>query len=363
MSIVKRTFTQINTMKKTPLLISSFLAALLCSSLLIPNLSAQDDEDEKKAKLASIYGSFSVPEGFELELNWPEFTPKVLQKVELEMPPFPDEWPSMSPENRNEWFKEFTESDKGKAFQAAQQSKLEERIQITVKVDAAGDYAVYDVPKGDYVLEGWAIVSAKGNENVKFRVDAFGEFAVTDAEEIELGLMPLMVRRIVLPGEPAPEFEIKSIAGEKLTLDDFNGKYLLLDFWSSEFDASAAMLEQVAAVHEKLSSDVQVLSISLDLDKANAVKFIEENKAGWTQAYAGSWEHSMVTSYGVRSSPSYWLIDPKGNLVLNNASVSARHMGVRTLVDVLEDYMSGKNEFAPPEPEEVEPEQVDDNQN
>lgn len=321
-------------------------------------LSQKDSSDKKdKQEEASIFGSFEIVDEEKLQLKWTDFKPVILEKVELAMPPFPENWLQMTPQQRDEWATKFSESEEGKKFQEEQAKKIESRKRFEIHVEDDGTFAVYDVPPGDYVMEGWLVIPQKENPDVKIRIDAFGEFTVSkDAEEMELGSMDLMQRRVFASGDPAPGFKIESLDGKLRQLSDYRGSYLLLDFWAAEFGSSEFMLPHLKKVQSELTSKykLKILSVSLDQKKTATVDFVNKNGIDWDQAYVGDWEDKMVVDFGVRSSPSFWLIDPEGKVALTNGDIMQRYQKVQSLAAVMEDFLSGKNELKPEMPKEGE---------
>jgi len=315
----------------------------------------QDDGDE----LAAIIGSFSLPKGLDLDFEWKEFKAAILEKVELDYPPFPDDWAGRTMEQRRQWLGEFSASEAGKKFDAKQEAKLAARKVFPIDVEADGTYSVYDVPPNDYVIEGWITKEAKADAKIRYRLDAFGEFSVGKVNEVELGEMELLVNRIFAEGDRAPKVSGKQLDGEALSLSDFKGSYVLIDYWAAGFGSGEFMMPQLKKVQEEIASKykLKILSISLDEKKADTQAFVKKHGITWPQIFAGDWEHEAVTAFGVRSSPSFWLIDPKGNIALTNGQIMQRYGVSQSLAEILEDNISGENKLAPPplkEPTETE---------
>jgi len=66
---------------------------------------------------------------------------------------------------------------------------------------------------------------------------------------------------------------------------------------------------------------LEIIGISLDVKKEKLEEYIKKEKLAWNISFSGKgWDDETAHAYGVRSIPSYWLIDKKGNL---------RHFGLR----------------------------------
>jgi len=317
-----------------------------------PTKDSDEQDDNESEPLATINGGFALPDDVGFEMEWSEFRPRIVEKLELQALPLPENWAQMSPEERQTWFEEFYNSPQGKQFREARQKALAERRRFPIDIDAEGKYTVYDVPRGDYVLEG-SLLKIAGPENApkKYRLQAYGEFAIGDADVVELGEIVLIVDRIFEAGDEAPAIQLPAFSGESLSLSKLRGQYVLIDYWGSGFEPSQFMLPQLQEAHQQLSEKykLQILSISLDEELEDAKDYVQAHSIPWLQGYAGQWDHPAVTALGVRGVPSFWLIDPQGKIALANDEFMQRYALAQSLSAVVDDFLSGENKFEPPE--------------
>lgn len=116
-------------------------------------------------------------------------------------------------------------------------------------------------------------------------------------------------------GNPAPPFSLTDLDGKKFTLDDFKGKYVLLDFWATWCGPCVKGMKDFPDLQKKLGDSLLIVSINVDSDIAKAQKFVERNGYTWQFLYSGT-DHPVLKEYNVKGYPTYLLIDPTGKIQL-----------------------------------------------
>ena len=115
----------------------------------------------------------------------------------------------------------------------------------------------------------------------------------------------------------------KDLAGKAVSLDDYKGKVLLLDFWAIWCGPCIAELPNVIAAYNKFHErGFEILGISLDRadDRGKLEAFVVERKMPWRQIYDGKyWEAENAVAYGVHAIPFTLLIGKDGKIAAVNA--------------------------------------------
>ncbi len=120
------------------------------------------------------------------------------------------------------------------------------------------------------------------------------------------------------PGAVAPEFEATTLDGQPLKLSDFQGRYVLLDFWATWCGPCIGEIPQLQAVHEAFGKDERFAIVSLSVDEKieEPRKFQEKRNLPWLQAFLGNGIHSAIPgSFGVEAIPAFVLIGPDGKII------------------------------------------------
>ena len=118
--------------------------------------------------------------------------------------------------------------------------------------------------------------------------------------------------RIVVAGDPAPEFTITADGGHTISLPNFGGKVLVLNFWATWCPPcveETPSLSQFAAQYA--SKGVVVLGVSVDRDEQAYRKFLAKYKP----AFLTVREDKLHADYGTFMYPETYIIDAKGKVI------------------------------------------------
>ncbi|MFO8000760.1 MAG: TlpA disulfide reductase family protein [Marinilabilia sp.] len=120
-------------------------------------------------------------------------------------------------------------------------------------------------------------------------------------------------------GTEAPDFNMLSFSGETRSLDDYEGKFVYLNFVHTENHACRSHLNRIPRILDKFGEDLEVVTIILDEDYDQAARFVENRRnMDWDFLYFGM-DANILKNYNVEAVPLYYLINPEGNLVLSPA--------------------------------------------
>jgi|SRR5580658_270842 peroxiredoxin len=114
----------------------------------------------------------------------------------------------------------------------------------------------------------------------------------------------------LLVGTVAPDFDLRSLAGDRLSLGLFRGRRLLLVFSDPACGPCNELLPKLGRLHLR-TPDIAVLMISRGDAGANSKK-VDEHHLTFSVALQRGWEISRL--YGLFATPCAYLIDAKGTI-------------------------------------------------
>ena len=123
-------------------------------------------------------------------------------------------------------------------------------------------------------------------------------------------------------GAQAPAFTQRTPGGQAVSLADYRGKYVLVDFWASWCGPCRQENPALLKVYEAFKGrNFAVLGVSLDEEKTRDkwVKAIADDHMPWTQVSdLGGFGGETARQYGVKAIPQNFLVDPSGKIVASN---------------------------------------------
>lgn len=118
-------------------------------------------------------------------------------------------------------------------------------------------------------------------------------------------------------GGMAPNFELTTPDGKKLSLYDLRGHIVLLDFWASWCGPCLAEVPNLKAIYEKYhGKGLEILGVSLDEKEAAWKGAIERKGLTWQHVSSlKGWKCPVAQRFKVTGIPRMYIIDAQGKII------------------------------------------------
>ena len=146
-------------------------------------------------------------------------------------------------------------------------------------------------------------------------------------EELGNAELAMEYRRKITPplallGKLVPDFSSTDLDGKPISLQDYRGKVVLLDFWAVWNGFCIGDILNVKKVYDTYKDKgFDIIGVGLDTDETKLRNYLKENDIPWRQIYSGQERQCPLAQQSdVRSIPARWLIDRDGKLIAHEAS-------------------------------------------
>lgn len=115
-------------------------------------------------------------------------------------------------------------------------------------------------------------------------------------------------------GSPAPEFRLTDLSGRTVTLADYKGKVVLLDFWATWCSSCESEVPDLKALDTRFK-DAEFALLAASVDQAGpevVAKYAAEKSLTYRILFA---DEATSKAYRIYGLPAKFLIDREGRLV------------------------------------------------
>lgn len=128
----------------------------------------------------------------------------------------------------------------------------------------------------------------------------------------EGGAIPVQQRGFVKPGQVAPDFRLRDMNGQMVSLSDFRGKVVLLNFWATWCGPCRVEMPAMEELYRQYSrKDFEILAVSTDAQGVAVTRpFQQENKLTFPILHDADFRVGL--SYGARTLPMTFMVDRNG---------------------------------------------------
>lgn len=122
------------------------------------------------------------------------------------------------------------------------------------------------------------------------------------------------LNRLKLIGQPI-EVNGFELDGTKLSLEEYKGKVVLVDFWASWCGPCVQEISKIKPIYKKYKGNFEILGVNLDDTRLNAINAKIRLNIPWKNLAKTKEVDQIITKYNISSIPRGVLIDKQGNVV------------------------------------------------
>lgn len=114
---------------------------------------------------------------------------------------------------------------------------------------------------------------------------------------------------------PAPAFTLPNLSGKKVSLADFRGKWVVLDFWGSWCRWCIKGFPELKEAYAKYKSQgLEVIGIDCGDSDADWRAAVKQYELPWIQLYNGD-NKELTAEYAIQGFPTKIIVNPEGIIV------------------------------------------------
>jgi len=191
-------------------------------------------------------------------------------------------------------------------------------------------------------VDGRVLAQLKRDDESKARFEQFVKMKTPDAPDRQRALR-YIARPELARARMVPPFSITTTDGQKISMDELQGKVVLLDFWATWCVPCREALPHLQKVAKKFQGEpLVILSVSLDSEEQKWKDFIVKNEMTWPQYRDGSFNGPVAKMFGVNAIPHTFTIDADGVL-------QDEHIGDASIEGKLKKLIAHARELQPAE--------------
>ncbi len=110
-------------------------------------------------------------------------------------------------------------------------------------------------------------------------------------------------------GSIAPNFSLKNENSKLVSLNDFKGKHIYINFWTNWSIPSQKEMKIMQVLYKKYKNKIAFISICADNDYKKMTSFLSKNDSyDWAFLHIGN-DKNILSNYNVTTFPTYILLD------------------------------------------------------
>jgi len=208
--------------------------------------------------------------------------------------------------------------------------------------EAAKAVAAYSNFPDAFFLNGKALANLHQDDAAKAQFEQFVKMKPSDNPDHRRALRFISQPELAR-ARMAPPFSVTAADGQLISMDDLQGKVVLIDFWAVWCAPCREALPHIKQVAKKFQGEpLVILSISLDANEEKWKEFITKNELTWPQYRDGGFTGPISRMFSVNAIPHTFTVDADGVL-------QDEHIGDASIEGKLKKLIARAHELQPSE--------------
>jgi len=141
-------------------------------------------------------------------------------------------------------------------------------------------------------------------------------------------------------GTVAPEITGYNANGKEISSKNIKSKFVYVNFIHTKNYACKKDLQAMASIASEFKKDLEVVTVITDEDPTDAFAYIKQLGYKWTFIHFNG-NGKLLLDYDIKAMPTYYLIDPDGNLIASPAPGPEENFKSR-FAEIIRDFNAKK---------------------
>ena len=115
-------------------------------------------------------------------------------------------------------------------------------------------------------------------------------------------------------GKPAPAFTLKDLAGKDVSLAQFKGKWVVLDFWGSWCIWCIKGFPELKENYTQYAGKFEVIGVDCGDTEQQWRDAVKKYELPWVNVYNPKSNEALTNAYNIQGFPTKIIVDPTGNV-------------------------------------------------
>lgn len=114
-------------------------------------------------------------------------------------------------------------------------------------------------------------------------------------------------------GKDAPDFTLNDLTGNPVSLSDFRGKWVIIDFWGSWCGPCLKGMPELKEIYDAYAGRLEIIGVDCNDTEASWKEAVSRLQLPWVQLFQSE-KDSVTSAYEVSNYPTKVVIDPDGKI-------------------------------------------------